>query len=172
MNRDKEESKDHLRKEMTSRIKKGEFDSFNKELAPLLIHHILELLSSHDVRPHEKQLLGIYQPLKGEVDLTVLGEHSFQLAYPIVESKDPPLMNFFIRDEQRLCVPVALLVPGLVFTRQRGRLGRGGGYYDRYLEHFTGLKIGICWEEQLKNSLPMETHDVIMDFVVTEQRVY
>jgi len=50
-------------------------------------------------------------------------------------------------------------------------LGRGKGFYDRYLENFHGLKIGICLEVQIDESLPVEPHDVLLDYIVTEKRL-
>lgn len=64
--------------------------------------------------------------------------------------------------------PDIVLVPGLAFTAQGHRLGRGGGFYDRWLAGFTGKKIGLCFVEQLLRELPSEKHDVVMDRVVTD----
>jgi 5-formyltetrahydrofolate cyclo-ligase len=63
-----------------------------------------------------------------------------------------------------------ILVPGLAFTRRGQRLGRGGGYYDRYLASLPAetLKIGVCFGFQIFESLPTESHDQTVDGVVTE----
>jgi len=64
------------------------------------------------------------------------------------------------------------MVPGLAFSEAGGRLGRGGGYYDRYLaEHPGTLPIGLAFEAQVVGELPTEGHDVAMAMVVTERRV-
>jgi 5-formyltetrahydrofolate cyclo-ligase len=62
-------------------------------------------------------------------------------------------------------------VPGLAFTRKGLRLGRGGGYYDRYLAALppTTLKIGVCFALQLVDAMPTEPHDQRMNAVVTEE---
>ncbi|HEX4085602.1 MAG TPA: 5-formyltetrahydrofolate cyclo-ligase [Chthoniobacteraceae bacterium] len=67
-----------------------------------------------------------------------------------------------------------LFIPGLAFTREGGRLGRGGGYYDRFLSrtHPRAVKIGVCFHSQLAPSLPLEMHDLEMDLVVTENEVF
>lgn len=66
-----------------------------------------------------------------------------------------------------------VLVPGTAFTEAGGRLGYGGGFYDRFFmrepEH---RRIGLAYEFQIKKELPLETHDAWMDAVVTEQRVF
>ncbi len=64
----------------------------------------------------------------------------------------------------------AVLVPGLAFTPQGGRLGMGGGYFDRFLANFPGVSIGLCHERQLIDTLPLEAHDAAVDWVVTETR--
>ncbi len=64
-----------------------------------------------------------------------------------------------------------ILVPGLAFTRDGARLGRGGGYYDRYLATMPAstLKIGVCFAVQIVASLPTEPHDQRVDTVATEE---
>ncbi|MDR0877285.1 MAG: 5-formyltetrahydrofolate cyclo-ligase [Treponema sp.] len=68
--------------------------------------------------------------------------------------------------------PALILVPGLAFTGQGKRLGRGGGYYDRFLASLDaeGLKftaIGFCMAEQIVDDLPTDTWDRKMDGVLT-----
>jgi 5-formyltetrahydrofolate cyclo-ligase len=62
------------------------------------------------------------------------------------------------------------IVPGAAFTREGARVGRGGGYYDTTLAAARpgALRVGLCFECQLSASLPMEPHDLFVDFVVTE----
>ena len=63
----------------------------------------------------------------------------------------------------------AVLIPGLVFDRRGYRLGYGKGFYDKALVQYTGFKIGIAFKNQIENKeLPVEDHDLPMDFVVTE----
>jgi len=66
-----------------------------------------------------------------------------------------------------------VIVPGIVFDLQGGRLGYGKGYYDRFLKNlsFSPLKIGLTFEICLTDSLPLETHDMKVDIVVTEKRI-
>lgn len=68
--------------------------------------------------------------------------------------------------------PDVLLVPGLGFTKEGVRLGRGAGYYDKYLEGYKGYKIGICYELQIQDELPFEDHDQKMDWVITDENLY
>ena len=60
--------------------------------------------------------------------------------------------------ETKVVIPDVLIVPGLAFSINRERLGRGKGFYDRYLEKNNMIKtIGICFREQLKTNYPWET---------------
>ena len=64
-----------------------------------------------------------------------------------------------------------ILVPGLAFDRNGVRLGRGGGYYDRLLSEFDGLRVGVCFEEVLFERIPAELHDERMDFLMTPSEI-
>lgn len=67
-----------------------------------------------------------------------------------------------------------VIVPGTAFTAGGDRLGQGGGWYDRFLPR-TGhacVTIGVGFAPQLVDDLPNEPHDVPLDIVVTDQRVY
>ena len=64
------------------------------------------------------------------------------------------------------------LVPGCAFDEQRNRLGRGGGYYDRFLADAPGTRtIGLCFEAQVVDRVPTRPHDRSVDLLVTEQRI-
>ena len=65
--------------------------------------------------------------------------------------------------ENSLCI-----VPGLSFDAKGYRLGRGGGYYDRFLKDFKGKTAGLCYHSFLRLSLPAESYDVPVDIIVTE----
>lgn len=66
----------------------------------------------------------------------------------------------------------AVVVPGLAFGRDGSRMGYGKGCYDRFLADYRGLKIGVCHEFQLFDSVPTEAFDIPMDIIVTESDVY
>lgn len=65
-----------------------------------------------------------------------------------------------------------MLVPVVAFDRQLNRLGHGGGNFDRLLSSHAGTKIGLAFEGQRLAAVPFEPHDVPLNFVVTEQRLY
>ena len=63
-----------------------------------------------------------------------------------------------------------IMLPGVAFSKNGKRLGRGGGYYDRFCEKFHGLMVGIAREYMLQDDLPCEKHDVKVDVIITEER--
>lgn len=69
---------------------------------------------------------------------------------------------------------VLALVPGLSFDGAGNRLGRGKGFYDRFLAAHRGdlISAGLCYELQLRETLPVEAHDSRVDFVITENGVF
>ena len=136
--------------------------------------------------------LGVYSPLKDEVKVnweTLGTPNLIELCYPSFESEG--IMVFRKSSMQDLefssCfgvsigapaknaeerVPDICIIPGLAFSKEGQRLGRGKGYYDRYLEGFSGVKVGIAYSEQLENEVPCEEHDELLDGVVTDQGLY
>ena len=79
-------------------------------------------------------------------------------------------------DYDRLPPEVVVLVPGAAFDRSGGRLGWGGGHYDRALAALarscgSAVLVGVCFSDQLLDSVPRAGHDVPVDLVVTEQEV-
>ena len=62
-----------------------------------------------------------------------------------------------------------IVVPGVGFDKNGGRLGRGCGYYDRALRQLRKVPtIGICFREQLVKKIPMTAQDVRVDRVITD----
>ncbi len=62
-----------------------------------------------------------------------------------------------------------ILVPGLAFDKRGGRLGYGGGFYDRVLGQTKAFKIGIAFSFQVVESLLLEPWDQKVDFILTEE---
>ena len=65
-----------------------------------------------------------------------------------------------------------VLISGLAFDSHGGRLGRGAGFYDRYLSSTPAFRAGFCFSMQLVSDVPMQPHDLFMDAVFTNDTVY
>ena len=78
----------------------------------------------------------------------------YNIIEPIGESISPSKLDLII-------------VPGVAFDKNKNRLGRGKGFYDKLLSEVTCCKIGICYDFQLLEYLPCEDHDIKMNLIVT-----
>jgi len=96
-----------------------------------------------------------------------------QVRLHLVDNSEVLVAGSFVILEPAPNAPVALaradiiLVPGLAFDLSGVRLGRGGGFYDRLLTNFEGLRVGVCFEESVLERIPAEPHDARMDFLMT-----
>jgi 5-formyltetrahydrofolate cyclo-ligase len=68
---------------------------------------------------------------------------------------------------------LSVFIPGVLFDRSGHRLGRGGGWYDRALAQFgnLGVFIGLAYEVQIVDSLPTESWDQKVHYIITENKV-
>lgn len=92
-----------------------------------------------------------------------------QLETVYLDLQEPdPLTTELVRKEDIDLV----IVPGVVFTLEGYRIGYGGGYYDRYLEGFSGSTLSLAFELQLVSEVPIENHDLPVGKIITEEREY
>lgn len=113
--------------------------------------------------------IAIYRPLKWEPNiedfLSNLNENT-HLFVPWSDSSKPSLI--YSNWEQYVWPIDAFIVPWLVFTRSGDRLGRWWGRYDRLLsQYLDSYKIWICFDTQIVDTLPLESHDIRMNEVIS-----
>lgn len=138
-------------------------------------------------------VVALYRALGAEFDPRPLGETlrkaGWTLALPAVVAEDAPLVfrawtpgEPLAHDLSGLSAPLAtakevrpdlVIAPLLAFDRQGGRLGQGGGHYDRTLEALRGEPspppfIGLAYSGQERDDLPREPHDQPLDGILTE----
>lgn len=67
-----------------------------------------------------------------------------------------------------------ILMPGLVFDKNKHRIGYGGGYYDKYLAcHIGHTTIALCYHFQIiDENLPCEEHDILPDYIATDEGIF
>ncbi len=76
-------------------------------------------------------------------------------------------------DTQPTLHPDVIFVPLVAFTERGERLGQGGGHYDRWLAaHPHALAVGVAWDVQQADTLPVEAHDITLHTIVTQTRLY
>lgn len=88
----------------------------------------------------------------GDTDLTTSAD------FGIAESTGPLFIDYTNID--------LAIIPGMAFTPDGHRLGRGKGYYDRLLPQLSCKKIGLAFHFQIVDHIPCESHDIKMDMVV------
>ena len=64
-----------------------------------------------------------------------------------------------------------ILVPGLAFSTTGYRIGFGGGYYDRYLQHYSGTTVALIFNQQLMDLQELDYYDVPIDYIITESKI-
>lgn len=64
-----------------------------------------------------------------------------------------------------------VIVPGLAFSKSGGRVGFGKGYYDKLLKNTKAEKAGFLYDFQLVETVKTESHDILMNYLITESRV-
>ena len=108
----------------------------------------------------------------------IVGAHHME-AYAVTDLQSDLVAGRWDIPEPRpglpLVDPVAIdvvIVPGSAFDRAGGRMGYGGGFYDTFLARLRpdARRIGICFDLQVVERVPCETHDLCVDLVVTESR--
>ena len=152
------------------------------------VHLLLSRFLSELLGSEKKMICAVYsaRDFEAKILMSCFDSH-ITWAYPKVRGRD---LDFYIhsqlednelgfkepREGTGSLIDVscchAVVVPGLSFDKRGHRLGSGQGFYDRALKHYKGLKVGLCFSEQISNdNLPYETHDVFMDYIVTEKDI-
>jgi 5-formyltetrahydrofolate cyclo-ligase len=144
----------------------------------------------------EADTIMLYHPLYDEVDLMTLAVQAMEqgktVCFPACVHSDRSIVIrrvsnfdsdfytspiFNLREPLKLCPAVppeevdTVIVPGRAFDPSGNRVGRGKGYYDNFLKstHFTKIAAGFSF--QVFDRVPTDSHDIPLDFIVTEETV-
>lgn len=138
----------------------------------------------------ERRIFALYHPSGSELDPTPLRARlpADGVALPVAQSREGALV-FRLHRPGQVLVPDALGIPApgehavavlpdvvfaplLAFDRRGGRLGQGGGHYDRTLANLRRMRsvlvVGLAYDGQELPQIPMETHDERLDAILTE----
>jgi 5-formyltetrahydrofolate cyclo-ligase len=182
--------KSDLRRQALSRLKdlsRADYERHSRKIAAKLIDHSALAAARH---------VAVFDPLPSEPDITSFIAHlhsspaGFIVCYPRCHQEELRFHQVSGNDQlapvpgRKFREPLAascpeidpahidlIIVPGLAFARDgSARLGRGGGFYDRFLDRPTcrAATIAACFSCQLREDIPVETHDIPVQFVVTE----
>ena len=100
-------------------------------------------------------------------------EANGQMVMAVLESETVPSELGFREPTGKVVDPSELeliIVPALAIDHQGQRLGRGAGYFDRYLEQYKGVTVGLVYDAEFLAEVPSETHDRPVSQVVTQSR--
>ncbi len=139
----------------------------------------------------ESKNIAMYYPFKNEVDLLNIFKkynesknflfpkvHGNEMKFHLVKDfNDFSLGNFNIMEpitdvfEQNIDL---FLIPGVAFSPNLYRIGYGGGFYDKYIsKHVNDSKlVGVAFDFQIIENLPLEDHDQKLDIIITNKGVY
>ena len=144
-----------------------------------VVKRLLEIISQR-----EPQTVALFSPLKDEVQISPLAEKlACRVVLPRVEGDD---MEFYDYVPQAMASGAygivepqsgepcraedidLMIVPGVAFASDGRRLGRGKGYYDRYLSQsgFRAYCVGVCYACQLREDISAEMHDKKVEKVI------
>ena len=183
-------TKDEFRNEFKTRI-----ENFSASQILLESRRICEILDKFD-EVAQKKHLAAYAAHKNELDVSDFAQKfihrdgfvyyprfnaetkSYEMARVTDFKKDFLIGKYGIPEPRKSLSRIndrvrfeelVWLVPGLAFDKLGYRLGRGKGYYDRLLRDSRGIKIGIAFDWQIVDRLPVERHDVPVQFLITPQ---
>jgi len=135
--------------------------------------------------------VGLYKPLKDEIELketsmlmkpawpklldaangSMFFSHAQKFSKSFLGFEEPSgdSLTELSKDEMGV-----IFVPGMAFDYKGARLGRGRGFYDRYLSDYKGLKVGVCHHTRFLNKpIPVDLgHDIFMDYILTDKHVF
>lgn len=161
MNTNPSDEKTALRAEMIKRLRQLTADD-RQSLSEEICERVLEMTEWN-----EAQSVVLFSPLPSEPIITPL---KLDCDARKVTCTTLPQSA---RSESDLRLPDEIdliLVPGLAFSEDKHRLGRGGGIFDRLLAGRAekAFKLAICFSFQVLPTVPVEGHDIIMNAVVTD----
>lgn len=169
-------------------------DAISAQRRHELDNHILNHLAALDLYIQSNRVL-LYASYRSEVGTESMIEHALsegkEVVLPKVDEVNACLTKHIITGMHDVCTgyrgipePIAgkcikvedvdiIIMPGVAFDPFGGRVGYGGGYYDKLLPRIKGAKpiIALAYEEQIFHDLPKETHDMDMDIIITPERI-
>ena len=140
------------------------------------------------------KIIGGYYPTNHEIDDLEILNYFFKkgstISIPKIRKKnrmdffkihknDPFIINKYGIPEPvsvKKVIPDILFVPLVAFDKKLNRLGYGGGFYDRYIQHVSNikkiLKVGLAYSFQKLNKIPINKFDQKLDIIITEKDIF
>ena len=180
--------------------KKRALITLTSESENTFLKHINSCLDSVFSIDKNIKVIGLYYPILNEISpfgfIKYLKTNKITIALPVVQIKTKAIVfkkwdqkenlqkgllgNYEPSLTNETVLPQIIVVPMLMFDRKLNRLGYGGGYYDKSIsslkQYFhrqekSFFSIGLAYSEQETKSIPYESHDQKLDFIVTEKEI-
>lgn len=129
----------------------------------LMYHSLPDELSTRSFLKKWGGKKHFFLPRVNGVNLEILPYDESRLELGAFHIEEPTGDTLTDPDEIELMV-----IPAVAYDYKGNRLGRGKGFYDRLLSSTKATKIGVGYEFQLVDDLPVEPHDIPMDMVITQ----
>ncbi len=175
-----------LRKEIAAKKKEHTKEELN-QLSDMIMQRL-----EQDKLFQAASCVALYHALPGEVQTAHLIDKWHQqkrLLLPLIVGDDLKLLlyegpqsvqigQYGILEPKPCCKEISekeidlIIVPGVAFDKEKNRMGRGKGFYDRLLSTLNCPKIGVCFDFQITPNVPVEPFDKKMDYVITESTQY
>ena len=178
--------KNYLRKVFLKKRKTISINSY--QYSELIANRLMCFINSNPILKKSKKL-GIYWQLGSEVNtkpaLAALNDCGMKIAILSSEKKSFKFRKWMPNKNIKknklgyklegpiMESPDIIVCPLLCFDKDCNRLGRGGGHYDRLLRSYPkSTKIGLAYSQQLAKEVYSEKHDIQMDAIITEKKIY
>jgi len=163
----------------------GQLDAASRNLvfriAPSPLRRIIE----------QSNVIAVYSSIGSEAPtsrlIEYLTEQGKTLAFPVTLGKQPLIFKALSNiellasgyqnipeppDSCPVVKPDVIITPMIAFDRSMGRLGQGGGHYDRTFEKYPdAVRVGLAWSVQEVDAVPVEAHDMPLHMIVTESEI-
>ncbi len=154
----------------------------NKKIASALVIEAIIQSNILDQYVH----IGIYYPIGNEMDIMPLLKHYADKKFYLPKTKQnlsfvqyqlgDSLIDGVFHTKEPLGEEVCrnkiecFIIPCVAISKEKSRIGYGKGYYDKYLEGYTGKKIGVCYKDCCYWDIVCDDFDVKLDMVFTESK--
>lgn len=175
-------------KDILSGLSSEQIDKLSDKVSSNIVF-LLSEIHSKDSLLIGQGIIGAYVPIQSEVRWFNNFSLDFDYKIALPHLVDDTSMQYYLKEledikddkfglelelttSENVVVPNVVLIPALAFTKQCLRLGRGKGFFDRYLAGYDGIKIGVGFESQIFENLSQEQFDIKMDYLVTDKNIY